>query len=258
MVNKFDTQGTLYVHVEQNVATVAFGHPKQNAFPAALLRRLTQAINELSQNKAIRVMVLKSDDNYAFCAGASFDELLQISNPQEGKQFFMGFAKLINAMRKAPFPIIGRIHGRAVGGGVGLVAACDYALATVEASVKLSEIAIGIGPFVIAPALMRKIGAAGLSALSLAAHEWKNAYWAQEQGLFVSVFENTDDLDQEVKLMAEKLASYAPEGVAELKKTLWQGTEDWDQLLEQNAETSGRLILLESTQQTLQKIKNKK
>ena len=239
------------------IARIHFAHAKQNAFPATHLKALQTAFEEVSKDDGIHVIVLQSDPAKAFCAGASFDELLAVKTPEEGKAFFMGFANVINAMRQCPQPIIGRIHGKAVGGGVGLIAACDYTLATTYAEVKLSEIAIGIGPFVIAPAVLRKIGTAALSELSLTAHAWKSADWAHAKGLLSELHSDFDALEQAVAQHANRLAAYTPEAVAELKKVLWKGTEDWDNLLEHNAAVSGRLVLSERTQQTLHQIKSK-
>ena len=247
--------GSLYTNIQNKIATIEFGHPASNSFPSELLERLTNELNSISKNNEVSVVVLKSEGEKAFCAGASFDELMAISNLEEGKKFFAGFANVLNAMRTCNKLIIGRIHGKTVGGGVGLAAACDYALATENASVKLSELTIGIGPFVIAPAVERKIGIAGLSELTLAATEWKNAYWAKEKGLFSKVFETTQDLDKELELFTEKLASYNPEALSEVKKMLWQNTENWDSLLIKRAEISGKLVLSEFTKNALLKFK---
>ena len=245
------------ISINAGVARIHFAHAKQNAFPATHLKALQTAFEEVSNDDGIHVIVLQSDPAKAFCAGASFDELLAVKTPDEGKAFFMGFANVINAMRQCPQPIIGRIHGKAVGGGVGLIAACDYTLATTYAEVKLSEIAIGIGPFVIAPAVLRKIGTAALSELSLTAHAWKSADWAHAKGLLSELHSDFDALEQAVAQHANRLAAYTPEAVAELKKSLWKGTEDWDNVLEHNAAVSGRLVLSKRTQQTLHQIKSK-
>ena len=242
---------------DNGVARIHFAHHKQNAFPVTHLKALQTSFDEVSNDDDVHVVVLQSDPAKAFCAGASFDELLTIKTPEEGKAFFMGFANVINAMRRCPQPIIGRIHGKAVGGGVGLIAACDYALATTQTEVKLSEIAIGIGPFVIAPAVLRKIGTAALSELSLAAHAWKSAEWAHAKGLLSELHSDFDALEEAVAQHANRLAAYTPQAVAELKKALWKGTEDWDNLLKHNAAVSGRLILSERTQQTLHQLKSK-
>lgn len=248
-------QGSLFTQVVNGVATVEFGHPASNSFPSVLLNRLTQELNALSGRDDVSVIVLQSEGNRAFCAGASFDELVEISNLELGKTFFAGFANAINAMRKCQKLIIGRIQGKAVGGGVGLAAACDYVLATEQASIKLSELTIGIGPFVIAPAVERKIGVSGLAELTLAGSEWKNAYWAKERGLYARVFETQEELDQEVATLATKLASYNPSALLQMKKVLWEGTEHWDTLLIERAEISGQLVLSEFTKQALAKFK---
>ena len=249
------SNGSLYTHIQNNIATVQFYHPASNSFPSELLERLATAFNELSLNNEVRVIILKSEKDKAFCAGASFDELVAITNFEEGKQFFLGFANVINAMRKCSKLIIGRIQGKAVGGGVGLAAACDYCFATEQAAIKLSEFTIGIGPFVIAPAVERKIGVAALSELTLDATSWQNAYWAKEKGLFAKVFETLSELDNEVDNLASKLASYNPEALNEMKKIVWQNTENWDILLDNRAAISGDLVLSEFTKNALQKFK---
>lgn len=242
---------------DNHIAVITFTHPKHNSFPQVQLAKLTKAINTAAGDKEIRVILLQSDPSLAFCAGASFDELLEVKTPKQGKSFFMGFAHLINAMRMCPKPIVGRIHGKAIGGGVGIVAACDYTVSTVEAQVRLSELAIGIGPFVIAPAVERKIGTAALACLALQPKKWKSADWALQHGLFTEVHPDFKTADRAAHAKAEQLATYAPEAVSELKKTLWTGTEHWEELLPKNAEISGRLLLLPETQKTLQQLKSK-
>lgn len=247
--------GSLYTHIENKIATVEFGHPASNSFPSVLLERLANEFDKLSTNSEVSVIVLKSEGERAFCAGASFDELVAIDNLIDGKAFFSGFANVINAMRRCSKLIIGRVQGKTVGGGVGLAAACDYVLATEHASIKLSEFTIGIGPFVIAPAVERKISVSGLAELTLDATSWKNAYWAKEKGLYARVFETQTELDKEVEILSEKLASYNPEALAEMKRALWIGTEHWEELLTERAETSGKLVLSDFTKKALEKFK---
>lgn len=249
------TNGSLYTRIENRIATVEFGHPASNSFVSELLARLAKELVTLGENNEVSVIVLKSEGERAFCAGASFDELVAVSNLEEGKQFFSGFANVINAMRKCPKPIIGRVQGKTVGGGVGLVSACDYVHATEAAAIKLSEISIGIGPFVIAPAVERKMGKAALAELTLYPTEWKNAYWAKEQGLYAKVYDSISEMDKELDIHLQKLASYNPEALAEMKKVLWQGTEHWDDLLLVRAEASGRLALSPDTKKALEKFK---
>lgn len=247
--------GSLYTKIENKVATLEFGHPASNSFPSELLQRLEKEIRKLSEDESVNVILLRSQGERAFCAGASFDELMAIENMQAGKLFFSGFANVINAMRECRKLIIGRVQGKTVGGGVGLIAACDYAMATDAAAIKLSELSIGIGPFVIAPAIERKMGVAALAELTLAAHEWKNAYWAKEKGLYARVFENISELDSEIELFAQKLASYNPQALYEMKQTLWKGTTHWKELLLEQAAISGELVLSDFTKKALQKFK---
>ena len=245
--------GSLFTDIKKNIAYLEFGHPASNSFPSELLSRLTNELNALAKNDDVSVIVLKSEGERAFCAGASFDELVAISNLDEGKQFFSGFANVINAMRTCGKIIIGRVQGKTVGGGVGLAAACDYVLATEAAAIKLSELTIGIGPFVIEPSVTRKMGLAATSELTLDATSWKNAYWAKEKGLYAKVFETLKELDEEVDVLATKLASYNPQALAEMKSVLWKGTDNWDDLLAERAKISGELVLSEFTKNALAK-----
>jgi len=249
-----NTNGELFTTIENKIATLEFGHPASNSFPIDLLDRLTEEFNVLSNNPEVLVIVLKSSGLGAFCAGASLDELLKVSNQKEATQFFSGFANVLNAMRNCSKIILGRIHGKAVGGGVGIVAACDYALATTDSSIKLSELAIGIGPFVIEPAITRKIGKSAMVEMTLEI-EWKSATWANQKGLYAKVFETTTELDIEITAFANKLASYNPEALAEMKKILWEGTENWNTLLYKRAEISGKLVLLDFSRNALNKLK---
>ena len=247
--------GSLYTHIQNKIATIEFGHPASNSFPSELLERLRKELISVGHNDEVSVIILKSEGDRAFCAGASFDELVSISNLEEGKLFFSGFANVINAIRTCGKLVVGRVQGKAVGGGVGLAAACDYVLATEHASVKLSEFTIGIGPFVIEPAVSRKIGISGTAELTLDATSWKNAYWAKEKGLYARVFETQKELDEEVQILAEKLASYNPDALSEMKKTLWKGTQNWDSLLSERAAISGELVLSDFTKKALSKFK---
>ena len=249
------SNGSLYTKIENKIATIEFYHPAGNSMPSELLNRLEQTFNELDKNEEVSVVVLKSEKFSAFCAGASFNELIAIQNLEEGKAFFSGFARVINAMRKCRKPIIGRVQGKAVGGGVGLIAACDYCLAVEASSIKLSELSIGIGPFVIAPVVERKMGVAALAEMTFEPNSWKTAYWAKEKGLFAHVYITISELDDEVELLAEKLASYNPEALFAMKKILWEGTEHWDELLMERAAVSGNLVLSEFTKEALQKFK---
>lgn len=252
-----ESNGSLTTTIENKVATVQFGHPASNSFPRQLLDSLTQELNNLSDNSTVSVIVLKSAGTGAFCAGASFDELLAVSNQEEGIHFFSGFAHLINAMRTCSKIIVGRIHGKAVGGGVGIASACDYVFATTEASIKLSELAIGIGPFVIEPAVSRKIGKTAMTEMTLAAHEWKTAEWALEKGLYTKIVQDQVELDIDIAHFTSKLASYNPEALIEMKKIIWEGTQNWDTLLLERAAITGKLVLSNYAKNALEQFKKK-
>ena len=239
--------------VKNNIGYITFFHPAGNSFPSSQLQQLVETIQELDKNENATIIVLQSEGT-TFCAGASFDELLQIENLTDGKQFFSGFANVINAMRNCSKLIVGKVQGKAVGGGVGIVAACDYALATTKADVKLSELTIGIGPFVIEPAVSRKIGHTAMSELTLAGNEWKPATWAFEKGLFAKLLQ-PEELDTELEKFALQLASYNPEALSEMKQVLWQNTSYWSTLLYERAEISGKLVLSAFTKKALEGFK---
>ena len=247
--------GSLYTNIKDKIATVEFGHPASNSFPSVLLDRLEKEIIQLSDNDDVNIILLRSEGEKAFCAGASFNELIEINDLESGRKFFSGFANVINAMRECKKLIVGRVQGKTVGGGVGLAAACDYVFATDAAAIKLSELSIGIGPFVIAPAVERKMGVGALAELSLAPHEWKNAYWAKEKGLYARVFETIKAMDKEVDIFTAKLASYNPGALMQMKKTLWKNTDHWAHTLYENAGISGELVLSEFTKEALAKFK---
>jgi methylglutaconyl-CoA hydratase len=233
------------------VTAISFYHPAQNSLPSKLLKQLADAILAAGNDPETKVVVLKSGGDRTFCAGASFDELLQIRDKEAGALFFEGFSNVISACRKCPKIIIVRVQGKAVGGGVGLAAAADYCLASEAASIKLSELTIGIGPFVIAPAVIRKMGLAAFSQLTIKATDFQDAQWAKLNGLYNEVYEDLPSLDAAVSELAQKLASYNPAALTCLKQVLWEGTEDWDDLLKERAAISGDLVLSAFTQQAL-------
>lgn len=242
--------GDVHVDTAHGIATVRFSHPKSNSLPAALLAKLATEMRRLGTVDDIRLIVLRSGDTGPFCAGASFDELKSISDPVSGKEFFMGFARVILAMTRCPKIIIARVHGKTVGGGVGLVAAADYAMAVESASLRLSELAVGIGPFVVGPAIEKKIGLGGFSAMATDT-EWRSARWAEEFGLYSRVFDSLNALDSGLDSFARKLAKSNPAALAQLKRVFWADTDHWEQLLESRAEMSGSLVLSEFTRSAI-------
>ncbi len=243
--------------VKNGIGTITFFHPQSNSMPGSQLNNLAIEIEILGKDDTVKVIVLKSEGDKAFCAGASFDELIAIKDLETGKKFFSGFAAVINAMRKAPKFVIARVQGKAVGGGVGIAASSDYCFAVQGASCKLSELAVGIGPFVVGPAVERKIGKAAFCELTINATEWRSAEWGNAKGLYTDLFETVSDMDKAIDGLAQRLALSNPQAMSMLKKIMWEGTENWDTLLLQRAEMSGTLVLSEFTINAINKFKSK-
>ena len=251
-------QGHVKSEINENgIATIEFGHPLSNSLPGKILNLLAKTITDIGEQAEVKVIVLKSEGDRTFCAGASFDELISIKDLETGKTFFSGFASVINACRKCPKLIIGRVQGKAVGGGVGLASAVDYCLATKNASVKLSELAVGIGTFVVGPAVQRKIGMSAMSQLTINATEFQTAEWAREKGLYAEVYTTVEEMDEAVQVLATKLANSNPEAMSMLKKIFWEGTETWDNLLKVRAGMSGQLVLSDFTVNAINAFKTK-
>lgn len=249
-------QGSVDMTVDgRGVATIEFQHPLSNSLPGKVLRTLAQTIEAAGKDDAVKVIVLKSAGEKAFCAGASFDELISIDDLETGKVFFSGFAGVINAMRKAPKFVLCRVQGKAVGGGVGLACAADYTFGTKHSSVKLSELAVGIGPFVVGPAVEKKIGNSAFSQMSIDAATWYSAEWAREKGLYTSIHESVEEMDAAIDVLAEQLSKSNREAMMLLKKVFWKGTENWDALLSERAEMSGKLVLSDFTRNAISKFK---
>jgi methylglutaconyl-CoA hydratase len=251
------TNGYVNSETHNGITTIEFFHPQSNSLPYRLLEDLANEIHAVGTDKETKVIVLRSGGEKAFCAGASFEELTQIDNERKGFAFFSGFANVINAMRKCPKFIIGRIHGKCVGGGVGLVSAVDYAIAVEGAEIKLSELAVGIGPFVVGPAVQRKIGLSAFTQLAIDATLWRNGDWARRKGLYAELHTTIEGMDESISRLASQLSHSSSEAMAEMKKIFWQGTEDWDDLLSLRAEISGRLVLSKFTKEAIAKFKTK-
>ena len=250
------SEGHVQSKVEGGVATVTFFHPQSNSLPGHVLHALAQAIEKAGQNPHVRVIVLRSDGEKVFCAGASFDELTAITDEAGGRAFFSGFAMVINAIRKAPVFVVGRIQGHCVGGGVGLAAAVDIALASAQASARLSELAIGIGPFVVGPAVERKVGIGAFSLMSATPATRRDAAWCEQHGLYAEVCTTTEALDTRLNELTRELTGYGPEAMAELKRAMWHGTDHWDELLAERAAISGRLVLSPHTREAIARFKS--
>jgi methylglutaconyl-CoA hydratase len=243
-------EGTVSSFVADGIADVSFGHPKSNSLPASVLRALADELTTLGTRDDVRVILLRGYGTGAFCAGASFDELAAIDNPASGKEFFMGFARVILAMTRCPKAIVTRVHGKVVGGGVGVVAASDYAIATDKASLRLSELAVGIGPFVVGPVIEHKIGAGAFAPMAIDA-DWRDAQWGERHGLYARLVPDVETLDRDVQALAAKLAASNPDAVARIKQITWRGTDEWPGLLEERAAMSGSLVLSEYTRKAI-------
>jgi len=250
-------EGKINIEISSGIGIIEFFHPMSNSLPGKLLADLTKSITDMGKNDKVNVIILKSHGDRAFCGGASFEELISIKDVEGGKRFFSGFANVINACRKCPKIIIGRVQGKAVGGGVGLASATDYCMATEAASVKLSELAVGIGPFVVGPAVERKIGLSAMSQLAINATEWQTALWARDKGLYSEIYPSIVELDKAVDEFANRLSKSNPEALRELKQVFWQGTEHWDELLKERAAISGRLVLSDFTKNAIEAFKKK-
>jgi methylglutaconyl-CoA hydratase len=250
-------QGSVNLEIQNSIGTIEFYHPQSNSLPSEVLEKLALKITECGNDNNIKIIILRSKGERAFCAGASFEELANINNKIDGKKFFMGFANVINAARKCPKLIIGRVQGKAVGGGVGMACAVDYCFATKFASVKLSELAVGIGPFVVGPAVERKSGLSAYSTLSINASKWFDANWAKDKGIYAEVFDSNELMDEAIEKLSKTLLNSNPEAMKKLKEVFWGKNNHWDKLLEERAEYSGELVLSDFTKNAIEKFKNK-
>ena len=245
------------LNIENKIATIIFYHPKSNSLPSNLLKELKEYFDNLSLNPDVNVIVLQSEGEKSFCAGASFDELIEIDNFIDGKEFFMGFARLLNSIRKCKKIVVGKIIGKVVGGGVGLVSVCDYTFATQDSSLKLSELALGLGPFVVGPPIERKIGKEAFVEMSLDC-EWRSADWAKQHGFYNEIFDSEIELNEKLNEFTKQLSQRSSEALTQLKEIYWEGTDHWDELLEQRAENSGKLVLSDYTKNFIKDFKSKK
>lgn len=250
-------EGYVKSEFHNGITTIEFFHPQSNSLPGRILEELAHAIHGAGNDENTRVIILQSAGEKAFCAGASFDELKAIKTKEQGLLFFSGFAHVINSMRTCPKFIIGRIHGKCAGGGVGLAASVDYAIAVEAVEIKLSELAIGIGPFVVGPVIERKIGLSAFSQLAIDANMWRNSDWARRKGLLAELHPDVEGMDESIRRLADTLMHSSPEAMAEMKKIFWKGTEHWDKLLIERAAISGRLALSEYTRIAIEKFKAK-
>ncbi len=258
-VNNSNTDGSSYVKGElhAHIYTIEWYHPQGNSLTSVMLGGLLNEVSYAAHNDDVRVILLRST-GAAFCGGASFDELLQLQSEKQATQFFNGVANVILAMRRCPKFIVARVHGKCVGGGLGIAAAADYAIAVEGAEIKLSELSIGIGPFVVGPAVERKTGLSSFSQLAIDAGNWRNADWARRKGIYAELHPSVESMEDSITRLTNSLAHYSPEAVAEVKKMIWHDTEHWEQLLPQRAVTSGKLIMGETARHFLDKFRENK
>lgn len=246
--------GTVTVSIADGVGTVEFAHPKGNSLPAQLLNLLAREITAVGENPDARVIVLRSAGTGAFCAGASFDEFTALADAAAGKEFFLGFSRVIMAMVRAPKFVLTRVHGKAAGGAIGVIAASDYSIAVRDAAVKLSELQVGIGPFVVGVAIERKLGLAPFQALGVHA-DWHDAAWCERHGLYSMVCDDVAALDAAVAAHAKRLAASNPEAMREMKRIYWEGSERWEAAMDERAAMSGRMVLSDFTRKALEKFR---
>src|SRR3982751_267927 len=256
--NKDANIGYVKSEVRNNISTIEFYHPQGNSLPSNIIADLAHEIGYAAHNKDIHVILLRSAGTGAFCGGASFDELLSIENERQGAKFFSGFANVINTMRKCPKLIVARVHGKCVGGGVGLAAAADYAIALEGAEVRLSELSIGIGPFVVGPAIERKIGNSAFSQLAIDSTMWRNGDWARRKGLYAELHPTLESMEESISRLTNSLANTSPDAMAEMKRIFWHDTEHWDTLLPERAIQCGKLVVSPDTKEFLRKFKEKR
>lgn len=243
------SDGSVSIHVKDKIGIITFGHPKGNSLPGKLLKKIADKLNAFSADEDVDAIFIQSEGEKAFCAGASFEELLKVKTFEDGKRFFSGFADVIIAQLNSPKIIVTRVHGKVVGGGVGIVAASDYVLANKQAGLRLSELELGIGPFVIGPALERKIGKAHYATLAFGT-KWMNAQWGQDCGLYNELFPNINELDIGVKNYIKKLRGFNPKAVSELKKTLID--KSFEKTIREQVALTAKFCCEEFTQEKIQ------
>ena len=248
-------QGVVTLKNENKVGKIHFFHPKGNCLPTEIIKSIVDCLNQAEKDPDINVIILESGGSSSFCSGASLSELKSIRNIETGTTFFMGFAKLLNTIRKMSKFILARVHGKVVGGGVGLVSACDYAFATEKASIKLSELSIGLGPYVIEPALTRKIGNTAFTQLSIDSSNWKSASWGIEKGIYAHLSPDIVEMDKALNQKAQLIASYTLEACSQLRKLHWKNTQHWETELSKNAKITAQLALSDYSQNFLKSIK---
>lgn len=240
--------------IENQISTITFGTPKSNSLPGEILEKLAKTILEEGAKPEVKIILLKSEGEKAFCAGASFDELLEIKDLETSKKFFGGFAKVLNAMRTCGKIVVVRVQGKTTGGGVGITCAADYCFATENASLALTEINLEIGPFVISPFVERKVGKSQMIAMSLDA-EFRDANWAVQHNVYNKIFSTISEMDEEIEKFLNRLSTKNHKVLAKIKELSWEGTEHFGEILPEKINISANLVLEDSAKENIQKIK---
>ncbi len=240
--------------IRNSISEITFGTPKSNSLPGEILEKLAQTILIEGKKEEVKAILLKSEGEKVFCAGASFDELLEIDELEASKKFFGGFAKVLNAMRSCGKIVVVRVQGKTTGGGVGIACGADYCFATKNAALALTEINLGIGPFVIGPYVERKIGKSQFSAMAIDA-DFRSAEWAEQHNIYHSVSETIAEMELKLGIFLDKLSARSDEALALIKKVSWEGTEHFEELMPERIHMSASLILEDSAKENIQKIK---
>ncbi len=248
--------GFVTSEIKNNISEITFGTPKSNSLPGEILEKLAQTILECGKDQNVKAILLQSEGEKSFCAGASFDELLEIEELEKSKIFFGGFAKVLNAMRSCGKLVIVRVQGKTTGGGVGIACAADYCFGTTDSALALTELNLGIGPFVIGPFVERKIGKSAYSAMSIDA-DFRSAEWCERHDIYQSVSENIPEMDSKIEKFLEVLSNRSSDALALIKKVSWEGTEHFDQLMPERILMSASLILEDSAKENIGKIKER-
>ena len=242
--------------VLNQISHIEFGTSKSNSLPGEILELLAQTILSEAAKVDVKAIVLKSSGEKAFCAGASFDELLQIDELEISKKFFGGFAKVLNAMRTCGKLVIVRVQGKTTGGGVGIACGADYCFATKDSSLALTELNLGIGPFVIGPYVERKIGKSEFTAMAIDA-DFRSAQWAERNHIYHVVSDSIEEMDEKLTVFLDTLASRSADALALLKKVSWEGSEHFEKLMPERIQMSASLILEDSAKENINKIKER-
>lgn len=242
--------------LKNSVAEITFGTSKSNSLPGAILEKLAKTILEEGGKKEVKAILLKSEGEKAFCAGASFDELLEIAELETSKKFFGGFAKVLNAMRNCGKIVVVRVQGKTTGGGVGIACGADYCFATKHSALALTELNLGIGPFVIGPYVERKIGKSQFAAMAIDA-DFRSATWAEQHNIYHSVSDSIQEMDEKLDEFLLTLAGRSADALALIKKVSWEGTDHFYDLMPARIHMSASLILEDYAKENICKIKER-